>query len=92
MVRPMSKAMRDLTFEANKAMQHGSLKDNEKLFYFISHILQEKKMYKGFNIYCWDTLENGDKWLKLAGGDPAHRDENGRFKELQTDVRQFYLD
>lgn len=89
MSKPMSKFIRHLTTMANLAMQKGSLRDNEKLFYFISNILQEHKMYWGFNLYCWSTLPNGDKWLKLAGGEPNHTDENGHFKELETDIRQF---
>jgi hypothetical protein len=87
----MSKAIRELVEKANRAMQKGTLRDNDKLFYFISNILTEKKMYKGFNLYCWDTLGNGEKWLKLAGGDPKHTDKEGRFVELPTDVRQFYI-
>ena len=92
MGKPMSKAMRELVGKANKAMQNGNMRDNDKLFYFISNLLLEKKMYKGFNLYCWDILGNGDKWLRLAGSEPNHKDENGHFKAWETDIRQFYLD
>lgn len=92
MSRKMSKSIRELVEKANKAMQSGNLRDNDKLFYFISHFLSEKGMYKGFNLYCWAELENGEKWLKLAGSDENHKDKDGHFKAWETDIRQFYLD
>ena len=92
MSRKMTKEVRELVEKANKAMQRGTLKENEKLFYFIDSYLLSKKMHKGFNLYCWAYLENGDKWLKLAGGDDKHKTKEGYFQELETDIRQFYLD
>ena len=92
MSRKMTKDIRAIVEKANKWMEKGTLADNEKLFNFISSLLLEKNMYKGFNLYCWAELPNGTKWLQLAGGDKSHRDENGHFKELPTDIRQFYLD
>ena len=92
MSRKMTKDIRELVEKANKTMQTGTLAENDKLFHFITSVLLEKNMYKGYNLYCWAELENGDKWLKLAGSDENHCDEKGHFKEQPTDIRQFYLD
>lgn len=87
----MPKYIKSIVEGANRTMQRGTLKENEKLFYFVSDMLLKKGCYRGFNLYCWDTLSNGDKWLKLAGADKDHRDAEGHFKEKETDVRQFYV-
>ena len=92
MSRKMTREIRSVVEKANKFMQTGSLDENEKLFDFISSLLLEKNMYKGFNFYCWAELENGDRWLQHAGSDKSHKDEKGRFIEQDTDIRQFYLD
>ena len=92
MSKKMTKEIRAIVEKANKFMQTGTLEQNEQLFDFISSLLLERNMYKGFNLYVWAELENGDRWLLLAGGDKSHRDEEGRFIEQDTDIRQFYLD
>lgn len=89
-VRAMTKAVKEVVDMANKSMTVGTLEQNNKLFYFIETMLLEKGMYLGYNLYCWAELPDGTKWLQLAGGDKNHRDENGHFKELPTDIRQFY--
>lgn len=91
MAKKMTKAIRSLVYDVNRAMQHGTLRENDKLFYFVSHFLSENNMYHGFNLYCWATLENGDKWLKLAGSDDKHKTSDGKFIEHETDIRQFYV-
>ena len=47
MSRKMTKSVRELVERANKAMQRGTLKENEKLFYFIDTYLLSKKMQIG---------------------------------------------
>ena len=90
-MRQMSKTIRNIVFEANEAMQTGTMKENDSLFYFINNLLHKHNMYWGFNTYCWAELPNGDKWLKLIGGDESHRDEKGQCYEKDTDIRQFYV-
>ena len=86
----MSKQIRKVVETANSFMQHGTLKENETLFYCISQILIDLKMYKGFNFYTWTKI-NGKNFLALAAKDKDHTNEKGQFVELQTDIRQFRI-